>query len=100
MFKKGHRTVPFLTQMSSLCHKLQEYASARKFFLMSLNGAKPNAVQWKILGELYKDEGDLRHAAFAWRNSLELNPHQAELKDLFDLYSRVTGGDIADSLED
>lgn len=98
LYHGGYRGRVFLTQLSQLYHRQKRYPEASRTFLESLAETRPSAEEWKILGELFKDQGDLKRAAFAWKKSLDQDPNQPELTELFQLYMRVTDGDIAAGL--
>lgn len=79
--------------LSSVLYELDEVEGALNAYLRSLNGVKPDAAQWKNLGELYRELGDFPHAALAWARSLEADPDQEDLREVFDLYVEVAGSE-------
>ncbi len=86
--------------LSVVLYKLNDTQGALGAYLKALNGTKPTWQEWKNLGELYRALGKFPKAALAWKKTLELNPKQPKLKELFDMYVNTVGTDgIATNLD-
>jgi spermidine synthase len=79
--------------LSVILYKQGELGASLGAFLRSLQGVEPSAKEWRNLAELYRGTGEFPRAALCWKRSLDLEPDQPEIQELYDMYVEVAGED-------
>lgn len=79
--------------LSIILYKKGDLGGSLGAFLRSVQGLQPTAREWRSLAELYRGLGEYPRAALCWRRSLELEPDQPEVRELYDMYLEVAGED-------